>query len=82
MSDTVTVLLAVISIVPSSLAAILGFMTKAHLAETRDAMNKLEVNTNSKLDQLVKVTGEAEHAKGRLEGIESTTTEPKPDPAI
>jgi hypothetical protein len=28
----------------------------------------LEVNTNSKLEQLLKVTGESEHAKGVIQG--------------
>jgi hypothetical protein len=35
-------------------------------------IRKLEKNTNSIKDALVKVTGESEHAKGVLEGQKST----------
>ncbi len=31
-------------------------------------MTRLEQNTNSKMDALLKVTGESEHAKGVLQG--------------
>jgi Na+-translocating ferredoxin:NAD+ oxidoreductase RnfG subunit len=42
---------------------------KAGIVETRETMSTLEKNTNSKMDKLLKTTGEAEHAKGVLEGI-------------
>lgn len=42
--------------------------TKAAVVETKVAMVTLEKQTNSIKDELVKVTGQAEHAKGKIEG--------------
>ncbi len=73
MTDLVAI--ALIGAVPATIAAmgtVLNvFMIQAHgriLEKQRDAIVTLEKNTNSIKDELVKVTGEAEHAKGKLEG--------------
>lgn len=73
MSDLV--LIALIAGGPSTIGAILGFVnnvlvrrTAEHIKKTKEAMDQLERNTNSKMDKLVEVVGEAEHAKGLLEG--------------
>jgi hypothetical protein len=49
--------------------------TKNVVSDTKDAMNALERHTNSKLDALLKVTGESEKAKGKLEGRAEVTAE-------
>ncbi len=38
------------------------------LSTIHEDMHQLETNTNDKMDQLLKVTGESEYAKGKLEG--------------
>jgi hypothetical protein len=43
--------------------------------ETAKTIKTLEVNTNSKFEQLLKVTGESEHAKGVLQGQAATETQ-------
>ena len=45
-----------------------GFLTAVSLPMIGYYIRKLEKNTNSIKDELVKVTGEAEKAKGHLEG--------------
>jgi hypothetical protein len=77
MTDVVTIALitGMVTVLPSTLTAIFGFMNSAairrmerHSLATKNAIVTLEQNTNSIKDALVKVTGEAEHAKGKLEG--------------
>ena len=73
MSDTV--LIALIAGLPSIISAtlsifnnILGRKNTQHIVQAKEAIITLEKNTNSIKDALVKVTGEAEHAKGVIEG--------------
>ena len=71
----VPIWVAIIMVVPGILSAILGFLNnvlaqraKEHAVQTTDKINELEKSTNGKLESLLKVTGESEHAKGVLEG--------------
>ena len=52
-------------------------LAKIHgvVAETGQKMEELEKNTNSMKDALVKVVGESEFAKGKLEGLANPQTE-------
>ena len=77
MSDAV--IISLIGAIGSFAAAALGLLNNAlgrrnteHLQEAKHAIVTLEENTNSIKDALVKVTGEAEHAKGVLEGKKSS----------
>jgi hypothetical protein len=73
LSDAVIV--ALIAAAPGVVASIVGVLNNTmgrrnaiKLAETTHAISTLEKNTNSIKDALVKVTGEAERAKGVIEG--------------
>ncbi len=70
MSDAVTI--ALISGLPSILASLAVlirlFKVDKKVGSTHAAIELLEKNTNSIKDALVKVTGESERAKGKLEG--------------
>lgn len=73
MTDVVAV--AMISAIPGSLAVILSFLNNViarrnavHIEQTKADMETLTTQTNSKMDALLKVTGEAEFAKGVKEG--------------
>jgi hypothetical protein len=77
MSDLIAI--ALIAAVPSSVSAVLSFLNNTlarrnerHISETRQAMQTLEKQTNSIKDALVKVTGEAEFAKGLKQGHEDS----------
>lgn len=50
------------------LNAIVAAISYIHVRRTAKVMVELEHNTNSMKDALVKVVGEAEHAKGILQG--------------
>ena len=63
MSDTAAILIAVVAIIPSSLAAILSFLNGRKIEVVRN-------DVNSKMTEMQRVIGEAERAKGVLEGIE------------
>jgi hypothetical protein len=90
-SDIVVV--ALIAGAPGLVAAVLGFINNIlarnsakHFGETKVAMEKLEKNTNSIKDELVKSTAEGARAKGNLEGRaelkaenEKGTRKPKAD---
>lgn len=58
-------------------AAALGERNEKHLAETKDAMMELAINTNSVKDELVKVTAQASRAQGNLEGRAQQKAESK-----
>lgn len=49
--------------------AVVSVLTYLQANKTAEVVDKLEINTNSIKDALVKVTGESEFAKGKLEGI-------------
>lgn len=70
MSDLVTV--ALIAALPACLSAVLGFINGrrqiANHAETTKQMESLTETTNGKMEQLLRVTGDSEHAKGVIEG--------------
>lgn len=73
MSDAV--LIALITMVGALLTTALGVVNTLLMKklakdgeETKEAVATLEKNTNSIKDALVKVTGEAQHAAGKLEG--------------
>lgn len=59
MSDVVTI--ALIAAVPGVISSILAYLTHEKVEVVRK-------DVNSKMAELVKTTGEAEHAKGNLEG--------------
>ena len=67
MTDTTAVTIALIgaigSVLASSISAIIGLLAHGKIAS-------LEANTNSIKDELVKVTGESEFAKGLKQGQE------------
>ena len=76
MTDAVTI--SLISAFASTVAAVLGFLNNrmgqrnaAHIEETKAAVVTLEKNTNSIKDELVRVTGQAEFAKGLKQGTET-----------
>jgi hypothetical protein len=54
--------------VPSTIAAVASGVAVVMAAINGMKMGQLEKNTNSKMDQLLQVKGESEHAKGKLEG--------------
>jgi hypothetical protein len=92
MTDAVQIALIVggTSAIPAMFTAFLAFANSAairrserHLntmkadnAAAKVALETLEKNTNSIKDALVKVTGEAEHAKGKLEGAADAKLRP------
>jgi hypothetical protein len=63
MSDAV--LVAIIAAMPSALALLVSRRT--HNEMMRQVID-LRVHVNSKMDELLRVYGEAERAKGKLEG--------------
>ncbi len=83
MSDAVIISLigAIGSCVAASLSGIAVTLSKESirrsiknaesLSDTRNAMVTLEKNTNSIKDDLVRITGESEFAKGLKQGTES-----------
>jgi hypothetical protein len=66
MSDPV--LISLIGTIGSLLTVALGIINTRMNLQNQKQINLLEKNTNSIKDALVKVTGESEHAKGKLEG--------------
>jgi len=76
-NEYIPVWVALVSGLPSIVAAILGYMNKRsisitaqHVVETKERMKTLEDNTNCKMDKLLEVSNKAEFAKGLLEGKE------------
>jgi hypothetical protein len=77
MTDVVEIafIVACGSAIPAIVSTLIGF---ANNTAIRHSVNKLDIvsgsitqlekNTNHKMDQLLAVTGAAEHAKGKLEG--------------
>ena len=53
----------------NALVAVYGLVV-AH--KNAAIITKLEVNTNNKFEKLLQVTGEAEHAKGVIQGKQET----------
>lgn len=84
MSDTTTIVLALVPCISATIAAIVGMLNSVilrrntnkleeqsgHINDSRRTIEQLEKNTNSMKDALVKVVGESEFAKGLKEGIE------------
>jgi uncharacterized membrane protein YhiD involved in acid resistance len=60
--------LALLTLIVQGVFALLMVWIKRDISEQKKTIEKLEVNTNSMKDQLVKVVGEAENAKGNLQG--------------
>lgn len=65
---TDAVVIALIGAGVSIVTAALAMYTAIKVAQTRSAMTVLERNTNSKMDELLRVTGQAEFAKGLKQG--------------
>jgi hypothetical protein len=66
MSDAVAI--SLISAIGSVMAAGMGVFSTVLARRNEHNIRRLEENTNSIKDALVKVTGESEHAKGVIEG--------------
>lgn len=64
MKDIGNILVGVAVLINAILAVVTYFKT----IRTADLVEKLEINTNSIKDALIKVTGESEFAKGVVEG--------------
>jgi len=62
MSDAAAILIAVVAIIPSSLAAVLSYFNGRKIEVVR-------TDVNSKMSEMLRISGEAERAKGVLEGI-------------
>ncbi len=78
-SVTIALIAAVASFAASTVAAFVGLANnylarrnEVHMTETKDAVNVLKEQTDGIKDQLVKVTGEAEYAKGLKQGTEDS----------
>jgi len=52
----------------SAYAAMVAHKNAGVLEKSASTIKTLEINTNSKLEQLLKITGESEHAKGVIQG--------------
>jgi hypothetical protein len=72
MSDAVIVALILggFSIVPATLTVVLGILNRDSLKNTNTSIKDLKISTDGKMDKLLKLTAQAEHAKGKLEGAE------------
>lgn len=84
MSDTTTVILALVPTISATVAAIIGILNNAmgkrnaqemsvqsgHIVESKDAIVQLGKNTDGIKDALVKTTGEAEFARGLKVGTD------------
>ena len=68
---------SVVAAIGSVLNNILGRKNEVHIKETKDKMDALEENTNSKMDALLKLKGESEHAKGVLAGQQTALIVPQ-----
>ncbi len=65
MSDAASIAIAFIAIIPSTLAAVAAAWLSLKNGHKIEQVHR---DVNSKMDTLVKVTGESERAKGNLEG--------------
>lgn len=63
MSDPI--LIVIISGIPATLAAVGSFINVYMHNRTMTKINQLEHNTNSKLDDLMKTSGQLEYRKGK-----------------
>lgn len=63
MTETTTIILAIVAIFPASLAAILSYMTLIRNKETHDLVN-------SRMTELLEITKSASRAEGVIEGKE------------
>ena len=89
MTDTTNIILALVPTISATVAAIMSMMNNAlgrrnerklkeqsqHLEESKNTIILLEKNTNSIKDALVRVTGEAEFAKGLKMGQEANNVQ-------
>jgi hypothetical protein len=64
----VPVWLAIVAAIPQIITLVLNFIVVRRTKTTHEAITTLEKNTNGIKDALLTVTGEAEKAKGILEG--------------
>jgi hypothetical protein len=65
---------------PAILAAIFSFVGLLIANRTKNIAQQTETNTNSMKDALVKVTGESEFARGKMEGHKQAKGDLDPDP--
>lgn len=72
MSDATVLIASFITSLPALAAALLGYLNGRKLAEnhadTKQQISTLQETTNGKMEQLLRVTGQSEHAKGVIEG--------------
>ncbi len=70
MESYVPVWVALIAALPGMVSAVLAFILqfnqRKNHAETSRRLDTIDATTNGKMDRLLQVTGESEHAKGML----------------
>jgi hypothetical protein len=70
--DNTFVLLGVIAAIPGTISTILGFIISYRQSVNHEQIDKkmtdLKESTNGRMDELLKITGDSEHAKGVIEG--------------
>ncbi len=70
MESYVPVWVALVAAIPGIVSAILSFILQYHQRrnheDTSRRLDFIDASTNGKMDRLLQVTGEAEHAKGML----------------
>ena len=74
-ANYIPIWVAIIVTLPAIINAIGSLMlnaklkrTETHVVETKARVSELEKNTNGRLDELLKLTGDASEAKGNLAG--------------
>jgi hypothetical protein len=70
-------ILVIVNTVMTARIKLQGEKNAEHIAQTHHAIQELETNPNSIKDALVKVTGEAEFAKGLKIGTEAAAAGPQ-----
>ena len=72
MTDVVAV--AIISAVPSTVAAIAGLIGALYSRSNHSRLGGLQTDVNSRMSELIKLTGTSAEARGRAEGVEAERT--------
>jgi hypothetical protein len=74
MSDNTFVALGIIAAIPGTISTVLAFIIQFRQNRNHNELNNrmadLKDSTNGRMDELLKVTGASEHAKGVIEGQE------------
>ncbi len=53
----------------SCINTVVAYMTRKATGENKAAIQEVHLSINSRMDSLLKLTGESEAAKGKLEGV-------------